>query len=51
VEDLKKILKEEQKRNPKYFKGSVEDKGDSFEITLSPFYKDLLKIIMEDKKK
>ncbi len=45
MEDLKKVLKEEQKINPDYFKGSVKDKGDSFEITLSPFYRDLFKAI------
>jgi len=52
MEDLKKIIKEEQKRNPNYFKGSVKDNGDSFEIVLSPFYRDLFKqILKEDKKK
>tara|TARA_R100000278_G_scaffold28584_2_gene26024 strand:- start:29 stop:175 length:147 start_codon:yes stop_codon:yes gene_type:complete len=45
MEDFKKVLKEEQTRNPDYFKGSVEDQGDSFEITLSAFYRDLFKAI------
>ena len=45
MEDLKKVLKEEQKSNPDYFKGSVKDRGNSFEITLSPFYRDLFKTI------
>jgi|TARA_Y100000289_G_C3835989_1_gene106047 hypothetical protein len=45
MEDLKKALKEEQKRNPDYFKGSVKDNGNSIQITLSPFYKDLFKAI------
>ena len=51
MEDLKKILKEEQQRNPNYFKGSVEDKGDSLEIVLSPFYRDLFKQILKEDKK
>jgi hypothetical protein len=51
MEDFKKIIKEEQKRNPDYFKGSVKDNEDSFEIVLSPFYRDLFKTILKDKNK
>ena len=51
MEDLRKIIKEEQKRNPNYFKGSVKDNGDSFEIVLSPFYRDLFKQILKEDKK
>ena len=51
MEDLKKVLKEEQKINPDYFKGSVKDNGDSFEIVLSPFYRDLFKQILKEDKK
>ena len=51
MEDLRKIIKEEQKRNPNYFKGSVKDNGESFEIVLSPFYRDLFKTILKENNK
>ena len=46
--EFDRLIKEERKRNPKYFQGSVEENGDSFTITPSPFFMDLLKAINND---
>ena len=46
--EFERLIKEERKTNPDYFKGEVVDNGDSFTITPSQFYKDLLKAIIKD---
>ena len=46
--EFERLIKEERKTNPDYFKGEVVDNGDSFTITPSPFYRDLLKAITKD---
>ena len=46
--EFDRLIKEERKRNTKYFQGSVEENGDSFTITTSPFFMDLLKAINND---
>lgn len=43
--EFERLIQEERKTNPKYFKGEVEDNGNSFTITPSPFFMDLLKAI------
>ena len=43
--EFERLIQEERKTNPEYFKGEVEDNGDSFTITPSPFFMDLLKAI------
>ena len=43
--EFERLIQEERKTNPKYFKGKVEDNGSSFTITPSPFFMDLLKAI------
>jgi len=48
--EFERLIKEERKKNPDYFKGEVEDNGDSFTITPSPFFMDLLKAINKDTK-
>ena len=45
---FERLIKEERKTNPAYFKGEVVDIGDSFTITPSQFYKDLFKAITKD---
>ena len=45
---FERLIKEERKTNPDYFKGEVVDYGDSFTITPSQFYKDLFKAITKD---
>ena len=46
--EFERLIKEERKNNPNYFKAEVVDNGDSFTITLSQFYKDLFKAITKD---
>ena len=46
--EFERLIKEERKTNPDYFKGEVVDNGDSFTITPSQFYKDLFKAITKD---
>ena len=48
--EFERLIKEERKKNPDYFKGEVEENGDSFTITPSPFFMDLLKAINKDTK-
>ncbi len=48
--EFERLIKEERKNNPNYFKGEVEDNGDSFTIPPSPFFMDLLKAINKDTK-
>jgi len=45
-----RLIKEERKNNPKYFEAEIEENGDSFTITPSPFFMDLLKAINKDTK-
>ena len=46
--EFERLIQEELKTNPDYFKGDFVDNGDSFTITLSPFYRDLFKAIIKD---
>ena len=46
--EFERLIKEERKTNPDYFKGEFVDNGDSFTITPSPFYRDLFKAITKD---
>ena len=46
--EFERLIEEERVNNPDYFKGEVVDNGDSFTITPSPFYRDLLKAITKD---
>ena len=46
--EFERLIKEERKTNPDYFKGGFVDNGDSFTITPSPFYRDLFKAITKD---
>ena len=46
--EFEKLIQEELKTNPDYFKGEFVDNGDSFTITPSQFYKDLFKAITKD---
>ena len=46
--EFERLIQEERKTNPDYFKGEVVDNGDSFTITPSQFYKDLFKAITKD---
>ena len=48
--EFERLIKEERKNNPNYFKAEVEDNGDSFTITPSPFFMDLLNAINKDTK-
>ena len=48
--EFERLIKEERKNNPNYFKGEVVENGDSFTITPSPFFMDLLKSINKDTK-
>tara|TARA_R100001591_G_C4202216_1_gene144116 strand:+ start:251 stop:439 length:189 start_codon:yes stop_codon:yes gene_type:complete len=47
--EFERLIQEEKKINPDYFKGEFVDNGDSFTITPSQFYKDLFKAITQDK--
>ena len=46
--EFERLIQEELKTNPDYFKGEFQDNGDHFTITPSQFYKDLLKAINKD---
>ena len=46
--EFERLIKEERKNNPNYFKAEVEENGDSFTITPSPVFMDLLKAINKD---
>ena len=46
--EFERLIKEERKTNPDYFKGNFEDHGDHFTITPSPFYRDLFKAITKE---
>ena len=46
--EFERLIKEERKNNPNYFKGKFEDNGDHFTITPSQFYRDLFKAITKD---
>ena len=46
--EFERLIKEERKTNPDYFKGEFVDNGDHFTITPSPFYRDLFKAITKD---
>ena len=46
--EFERLIQEELKTNPDYFKGDFVDNGDSFTITPSQFYKDLFKAITKD---
>ena len=48
--EFERLIQEERKTNPDYFKGEVVDNGDSFTITPSPFYRDLFKVITKENK-
>ena len=48
--EFERLIKEERVTNPDYFKGEVEDNGDSFTVTPSPFFMDLLKAINKEDK-
>ena len=48
--EFERLIKEERKNNPKYFEAEIEENGDSFTITPSPFFMDLLKAINKDTK-
>ena len=48
--EFERLIEEERVNNPNYFKGEVEDNGDdSFTVTPSPFFMDLLKAINKEK--
>ena len=47
--EFERLIKEERKTNPDYFKGEVVDNGDHLNITPSPFFMDLLKAINKEK--
>ena len=47
--EFERLIEEELKTNPDYFKGEVQDNEDSFTITPSQFYRDLLKAINKEK--
>ena len=46
--EFERLIQEERKTNPDYFKGDFIDNGDHFTITPSPFYRDLFKAITKD---
>ena len=48
--EFERLIKEERVTNPDYFKGEVEDNGDFFTVTPSPFFMDLLKAINKEDK-
>ena len=47
--EFERLIQEERKTNPNYFKAEVIDNGDHFNITPSPFFMDLLKAINKEK--
>ena len=47
--EFERLIKEERKTNPDYFKAEVIDNGDHLNITPSPFFMDLLKAINKEK--
>ena len=47
--EFERLIQEERKTNPDYFKAEVIDNGDPFNITPSPFFMDLLKAINKEK--
>jgi hypothetical protein len=47
--EFERLIQEERKTNPDYFKAEVIDNGDHFNITPSPFFMDLLKAINKEK--
>ena len=46
--EFERLIQEERKTNPDYFKAEVIDNGDHLNITPSQFYKDLFKAITRD---
>ena len=46
--EFERLIQKERKTNPDYFKAEIEENGDSFTITPSPFFMDLLKAINKD---
>ena len=46
--EFERLIQEERKTNPDYFKGDFIDYGDHFTITPSPFYRDLFKAITKE---
>ena len=46
--EFERLIQEERKTNPDYFKGDFIDNGDHFTITPSPFYRDLFKVITKE---
>ena len=46
--EFERLIQEERKTNPDYFKGDFIDNGDHFTITPSPFYRDLFKAITKE---
>ena len=46
--EFERLIQEELKTNPDYFKGKFVDNGDSFTITPSQFNRDLFKAITKD---
>ena len=47
--EFERLIQEEIKTNPDYFKGEFVDNGDHFTITPSTFFMDLLKAINKEK--
>ena len=47
--EFERLIQEERKTNPNYFKSEVIDNGDHLNITPSPFFMDLLKAINKEK--
>ena len=47
--EFERLIQEERKTNPDYFKAEVKENGASFTITPSPFFMDLLKAINKEK--
>ena len=46
--EFERLIQEDLKTNPDYFKGDFVDNGDHFTITPSPFYRDLFKAITKE---
>ena len=47
--EFERLIQEERKTNPDYFKAEVIDNGDHLNITPSPFFMDLFKAINKEK--
>ena len=47
--EFERLIQEERKTTPDYFKAEVIDNGDHLNITPSPFFMDLLKAINKEK--